>query len=284
MIRTTPFHERLSELNSQSLYTHWQGHLSALRYTDAPKHEYFAVRNSVGVFDTSPLFKYRIYGPDAERLLAGVLVRDIRACRPGQAHYTVWCDDRGFVMEDGVVFRHSESDFLLTTARPNLGWFADHGRPASRRHRGRLRRLRHPRRPGPAVTGRAGLAGARGRVACVLRARPDQDRVGPGHAVAHRLHRRPRLRDHRRGRARRRRPRRGAGCRPASRHAPLRRGGAEHAPHRSRARARRRGVDEQPARVHRRRAGHAEGARLRLDAARRARRRPGVRRPRRDPS
>ena len=25
----------------------------------APKHEYFAVRNSVGVFDTSPLFKYR---------------------------------------------------------------------------------------------------------------------------------------------------------------------------------------------------------------------------------
>src|SRR5436190_11398612 len=128
VIRTTPFHERLSELNTQSLYTHWQGHLSALRYTDAPKHEYFAVRNSVGVFDTSPLFKYRIYGPDAERLLAGVLVRDIRGCRPGQAHYTVWCDDRGFVMEDGVVFRHSESDFLLTTARPNVGWFADHGR------------------------------------------------------------------------------------------------------------------------------------------------------------
>jgi aminomethyltransferase len=126
LIRTTPFHERLSELNSQGLYTHWQGRLSALRYTDAPKHEYFAVRNSVGVFDTSPLFKYRIHGPDAERLLAGLLARDIRSCRPGQAHYTLWCDDRGFVMEDGVVFRHSESDFLLTAARPNLGWFADH--------------------------------------------------------------------------------------------------------------------------------------------------------------
>ena len=68
MIRTTPFHPRLSELNTQGLYTHWQGHLSALRYTHAPKHEYFAVRNAVGVFDTSPLFKYRIHGPDAERL------------------------------------------------------------------------------------------------------------------------------------------------------------------------------------------------------------------------
>ncbi len=125
MIRTTPFHARLSELNSQGLYTHWQGHLSALRYTHAPKHEYFAVRNSVGVFDTSPLFKYRIFGPDAERFLTGVLARDIRACAPGQAQYTLWCDDRGFVMEDGVVFRHSADEFLFTAARPTLGWFSD---------------------------------------------------------------------------------------------------------------------------------------------------------------
>jgi aminomethyltransferase len=52
-------------------------------------------------------------------------VRDIRTCRPGQAQYTLWCDERGFVMEDGVVFRHSATEFLLTAARPNLGWFAD---------------------------------------------------------------------------------------------------------------------------------------------------------------
>ncbi len=128
MIRTTPFHARLSELNDQHLYTHWQGTLSPLRYSHAPKHEYFAVRNSLGVFDTSPLFKYRITGADAEQLLMGVLTRDIRTCRPGQAMYTVWCDDRGFVMEDGVVFRHASNEFLLTAARPALGWFADHGR------------------------------------------------------------------------------------------------------------------------------------------------------------
>ena len=125
VIRTTPFHARLSQLDTQGLYTHWSGFLSPLRYTDAPKHEYFAVRNAVGVFDTSPLFKYRITGADAERFLAGVLVRDVRTCRPGHAHYTLWCDDRGFVMDDGVVFRQSETDFLLTAARPALGWFVD---------------------------------------------------------------------------------------------------------------------------------------------------------------
>lgn len=126
MIKKTPFHDRLSELNTQGLYTHWQGYFSALRYSHAPKHEYFAVRNSVGVFDTTPLYKYRITGPDAEALLAGTLTRDIRGCRPATAFYTLWCDDGGYVMEDGVVFRHSENDFLLTSARPSMSWFDTH--------------------------------------------------------------------------------------------------------------------------------------------------------------
>jgi aminomethyltransferase len=125
VITTTPFHPRLSELNKTGLYGHWSGQLSTLRYTDAPKHEYFAVRNSAGLFDTSPLYKYWIRGKDAEALLAGIFTRDIRTCRPGRAQYTVWCDDRGFVMEDGVVFRHSDNEFFMTAARPNLGYFTD---------------------------------------------------------------------------------------------------------------------------------------------------------------
>ena len=125
MINKTPFHERLEQLNTTHRWGHWSGYLSALKYGMSPKHEYFAVRNSAGFFDTSPLYKYRIAGRDSERLLAGVMTRDIRACRPGRAQYTVWCDDRGFVLEDGVVFRHSATDFLLTAAEPNLGYFSD---------------------------------------------------------------------------------------------------------------------------------------------------------------
>ncbi len=154
-VRTTPFHARLSELNDQGLYTHWQGTLSPLRYTHAPKHEYFAVRNSVGVFDTSPLYKYVVTGPDAERLLAGALVRDIKTCRPGQAQYTCWCDDQGRVMHDGVVFRHSADEFFLTAARPTLSWFQELGSGLRVRAGGRDRGLRDARRPGAAVAGRA---------------------------------------------------------------------------------------------------------------------------------
>jgi aminomethyltransferase len=123
MIRTTPFHPRTSALNQTGLWEHWSNHLAAVRYQMSEKFEYFAIRNSAGLFDSSPLYKYRITGPDAERFLAGVLVRDIRACAPGHAQYTAWTDDRGFLIEDGVILRHGPEEFLLTAAEPNLAYF-----------------------------------------------------------------------------------------------------------------------------------------------------------------
>src|SRR3712207_1350339 len=125
MIRTTPFHERTSALNETRLWSHWSGHLAAEKYSLSEKFEYFAVRNAAGIFDTSPLFKYRFTGPGAERFLAGVLARDPRALAPGRAQYTIWTDDRGFLVEDGVLLRHGPDDFILTSAEPNFAWFAD---------------------------------------------------------------------------------------------------------------------------------------------------------------
>jgi aminomethyltransferase len=125
MIRTTPFHERTSALNETHLWSHWSGTLAADRYQMSDKFEYFAVRNAAGIFDSSPLYKYRIAGRDAEAFLAGVLARDIRACPPGHAHYTCWLDDGGFVIEDGVILRTGKDEYLLTSAEPNFAYFAD---------------------------------------------------------------------------------------------------------------------------------------------------------------
>jgi glycine cleavage system T protein (aminomethyltransferase) len=132
MIRTTPFHKRTNALNETGLWSHWSGQLAAHRYQMSDKFEYFAVRNAAGVFDSSPLYKYRIRGEDAERFLSGILARDIRACLPGHAQYTAWCDDRGFVIEDGVVLRTAADEYLLTAAEPNLAYFED---LIGRRHR-----------------------------------------------------------------------------------------------------------------------------------------------------
>jgi len=123
MVRTTPFHERTSALNQTGLWEHWSNALVAQRYQMSEKFEYFAIRNAAGLFDTSPLYKYRFSGPDSERYLAGVLARDARKLAVGHAQYTLWCDDRGFVMEDGVLLRLAEADYLLTAAEPNLAYF-----------------------------------------------------------------------------------------------------------------------------------------------------------------
>jgi len=125
MIRTTPFHERTAALNQTQLWSHWSNFLVADRYQLSDKAEYFAVRTAAGVFDTSPLYKYRIKGRGAEAYLAGVLARDIRACPAGQAQYTCWLDERGFVVEDGVILHPRRDEYLLTSAEPNSAWFAD---------------------------------------------------------------------------------------------------------------------------------------------------------------
>ncbi len=123
VVQTTPFFDRLGPLNQTHLWSHWSGYLAARKYQMSEKFEYFAVRNTAGFIDTSPLYKYTISGADAERFLCGVMARDIRQCRDGQAQYTLWCDDRGFVIEDGVVLRFSSDHFMLTSAEPNLAYF-----------------------------------------------------------------------------------------------------------------------------------------------------------------
>jgi aminomethyltransferase len=125
MLRQSPFHGRVAAANQTSLWSHWAGCLVVDKYQMSEKWEYVAIRNAAGVFDSSPLYKYRIAGPDAERYLGGVLARDIRTCKPGQAQYTIWCDERGYVNEDGVVFRHSADEFMLTAAEPNLAYLLD---------------------------------------------------------------------------------------------------------------------------------------------------------------
>lgn len=119
-MRTTPFHERIAPLNRTHLWEHWAGYVTPVAYQHSVATEYLATRNSVAVFDTSPLFKYRIAGTDATAFLAGVFVRDIRSCAIGEGQYTVWCDDEGYVLEDGVILRLDETEYVLTSAEPNL--------------------------------------------------------------------------------------------------------------------------------------------------------------------
>ena len=113
---------------------------------------------------------------------------------PGQAQYTLWCDDRGFVVEDGVVLRHAHGRVPAHRggAQPRL--LRGPRRPARRRDRGRLGRRGPCSPPGPAGARLlAPLARGVGDAA-LLRPHGGEDRRRPGPRLADRLHRRPGLR------------------------------------------------------------------------------------------
>ncbi len=123
MPKTTPFHSRLAPLNQTGIWKHWSGYLVAPAYQYSVTNEYYAIRNSAALLDTSPLFKYRISGSDAQKFLTRVMARDIKTCRPGRAQYTVWCNDQGFVLQDGVIMQVGEGQYWMTAAEPAIRYF-----------------------------------------------------------------------------------------------------------------------------------------------------------------
>ena len=123
MPQTTPFHNCLKPYLETGIWKHWSGYLVAPRYQYSSTAEYYAIRNSVSLLDTSPLFKYKITGSKSLSFLQSVMVRDIAQCQPGEAQYTCWCDRDGFVLQDGVILRISENEFWITSAEPSLRYF-----------------------------------------------------------------------------------------------------------------------------------------------------------------
>jgi aminomethyltransferase len=118
----TAFHARTVALCESLNFREWSGYYAASTYETHHEHEYNAIRNAAALIDISPLFKYRVSGPDATRLVDHVITRDARRMAVGQVWYTPWCDERGKVIDDGTVSRVEEDVYRWTAADPILRW------------------------------------------------------------------------------------------------------------------------------------------------------------------
>jgi len=119
----TAFHERTFELCESLNYREWSGYYTVSSYEAHHEHEYNAIRNAAALIDISPLFKYRLTGKDATRLVDRIITRDMRKVAVGQVVYTPWCDEHGKVIDDGTVSRLEENTYRWTAADPSLRWF-----------------------------------------------------------------------------------------------------------------------------------------------------------------
>jgi aminomethyltransferase len=118
----TPLHPRTAPLNRKLQWREWSGYWASSAYADAHDIEYNAIREAAALIDVSPLFKYRVSGPDALRLADRVMTRDASKLAVGQVLYTPWCDEHGKVVDDGTVHRLAETELLWTAADPQLRW------------------------------------------------------------------------------------------------------------------------------------------------------------------
>jgi aminomethyltransferase len=119
----TAVHERTFSLCESLSYREWSGYYAVSAYEAHHEHEYNAIRNAAALIDISPLFKYRVSGKDATRLVDRIVTRDLRKVSVGSVIYTPWCDEHGKVIDDGTVSRLAENTYRWTAADPSLRWF-----------------------------------------------------------------------------------------------------------------------------------------------------------------
>ncbi|MEM9519223.1 MAG: glycine cleavage T C-terminal barrel domain-containing protein [Actinomycetota bacterium] len=77
--------------------------------------EYLAVREAVSLGDVGTLGKFIVSGPDAEAALQRLFPTDVATIRAGRSRYVLMLDERGYVVDDGMILREADGDRFYVT-------------------------------------------------------------------------------------------------------------------------------------------------------------------------
>jgi aminomethyltransferase len=98
--------------------TSFAGWQMPLRYgSETAEHQ--AVRHAAGLFDLSHMGEIVVSGPGAGQALDYALTGFLSGLRPGRARYTMICAADGGVLDDLVVYRQGEQEFLVIANASN---------------------------------------------------------------------------------------------------------------------------------------------------------------------
>jgi aminomethyltransferase len=109
----TSVHERLG-----ATLTGFAGWLMPLRYGSETA-EHNAVRTAAGLFDLSHMGEIMVTGPGAAAALDYALTGQPSALAPGRARYTMICAPDGGILDDLIVYRLADGDFLVVANAAN---------------------------------------------------------------------------------------------------------------------------------------------------------------------
>ena len=94
--------------------------------------EHMAVRRGVGIFDVSHMGDIRLAGPQALAAVHHISMNDASRLAVGQAQYSALLYPEGTFVDDVIVHRLGEDEYLLVinagTREKDFGWVRDHTR------------------------------------------------------------------------------------------------------------------------------------------------------------
>ena len=82
--------------------------------------EHMTVREGVGVFDVSHMGEFTLKGPKALDLIQRVTSNDASKLVDGQAQYSCLPDENGGIVDDLIVYKIKDNDYLLVVNAGNI--------------------------------------------------------------------------------------------------------------------------------------------------------------------
>jgi aminomethyltransferase len=89
-----------------------------VRYTDI-REEHMAVRNSIGMFDTSHMFRFVIRGPQAAEFLQTLTTNNVSKLAVNGGQYTTCLNEKGGIHDDLTLYRVDEEEYIWITNAAN---------------------------------------------------------------------------------------------------------------------------------------------------------------------
>ncbi|MBD3371000.1 glycine cleavage system aminomethyltransferase GcvT [Candidatus Fermentibacteria bacterium] len=128
MEKKTSLYEKHVELGARM--TPFAGFIMPVRY-DTLISEHMAVRENVGMFDLSHMGEFRVKGPAATEFLDNVLTNDAEV-DVGSAFYSTMCYPDGGIVDDLVVYRLDDTEYLIVVNASNIekdwAWVSSHAK------------------------------------------------------------------------------------------------------------------------------------------------------------
>lgn len=126
-IKNIPLNDLHSQLGGKMVP--FAGYNMPVRYSSDIE-EHMTVRNGVGVFDVSHMGEFTIKGPNAIDLIQRVTSNDAAKLVDGQAQYSCLPNDKGGIVDDLIVYKIKENDYLLVVNASNIekdwNWISQH--------------------------------------------------------------------------------------------------------------------------------------------------------------